>query len=108
MRALWVACAAIVAAGGVDAAEKKINFTGCVRQGKACLLIANTDGKLAYALVRDLKGKIEPGKAYRISGTLSNATPCDNAAGSLDPKKAEAVTLECREPDAPPPSSTPR
>lgn len=93
----WVAYVAIFAAAEGRAAEKKITFTGCVRQGKACLLLSSRDGKLTYALVRDLKGKIQPDKSYRVSGTLSNATPCDKVAGSLDPRKAEPVSLDCGE-----------
>ena len=110
MRALrtWVTLAAVCAAGAAVAAEKRITFTGCVRQGKACLLLGSADGKLTYALIRDLKGRIEPGKAYRVAGTLSEAKPCDNVAGSIDPKKAEPVTLECPASEPPTPGSSPQ
>jgi hypothetical protein len=99
MRAVAMVIAVVLTGGAAatQAAEKKITFTGCVRQGKQCFLLASADGKLAYALVRDLKGKIQAGQSYRVVGTLSNSTPCDGVAGSLDPKKAEPVTLECRD-----------
>jgi hypothetical protein len=71
---------------------KTVTATGCVRQGVECLILEPLSGSQKYSLPRNSKLKI--GRAYRITGTLSDVSICMQGP-HLNPRRITPLRIRC-------------
>jgi hypothetical protein len=72
---------------------KTITVTGCISQGVECLVLTLLDGKQRYSVTRNKNLRV--GRAYRITGPLSDIGFCMQGFPILSPRKIVPLRVRC-------------
>ena len=88
----WAALTTPGQSGGApDSAPKSITVKGCVYSGVECLSFKS--GKDVYSVAPT--DKLQPGHAYRITGSVGSIGFCQEGKPILAPEKIVEVKLRC-------------
>ncbi len=73
-------------------AAKTVTVAGCIRQGVECLIIEPLNGSQSYSVGRN--SKLQVGRAYRITGTVSDISTCMQGP-HLNPRRIIPLKTRC-------------
>lgn len=72
---------------------KAVTVTGCIRQGVECLVLEPLSGNQKYSIAR--RSGLEIGAAYRITGSTSNISICQQGFPTLNPRRITRLRISC-------------
>lgn len=76
---------------------KTVTVTGCISTGVECLLLTPLSGDQRYSVNRNKKLRV--GRAYRITGPLSDIGFCMQGLPILNPRKIVPLRARCPKPE---------
>ena len=74
--------------------NKSVTVTGCVYSGAECLRLKDSKGKQDYSIVKS--DSFQLGRAYRITGVVSDFGFCQEGKPMLAPEKVTRLRRQCR------------
>ena len=78
---------------GASRSEKLVTVSGCISQGVECFVLEPFRGGKKYSVAR-VRG-LAPGEAYRISGTVSDVSVCQQGFPTLSIRRITKIKKKC-------------
>ncbi|HEX8473953.1 MAG TPA: hypothetical protein VF666_07960 [Pyrinomonadaceae bacterium] len=75
------------------AVQRVVTVSGCIRQGVECFVLEPLSGKQKYSVTRN--SKLRDGKAYRITGPVSDISICMQGMPTISPRKVTPLRIRC-------------